>query len=70
MPRQSDLHYSFQPLVGDAQFDVVSFTLKEGISQPFSLELELISYQDDIDFGQLLDQPVLFTLWDRERPVR
>jgi type VI secretion system secreted protein VgrG len=70
MPRQSDLHYSFQPLLGDAQFEVVSFTLNEGISQPFSLELELISFQDDIDFGQLLDQPVLFTLWDRERPVR
>lgn len=70
MPRQSHLHYSFQPLVGDAQFEVVSFTLNEGISQPFSLELELISYQDDVDFGQLLDQPVLFTLWDGERPVR
>ena len=34
MPRQSHLHYSFKPLVGDAQFEVVSFTLKEGISQP------------------------------------
>ncbi|WP_434519755.1 hypothetical protein [Pseudomonas sp. NFX1] len=34
MPRQSDRHYSFQPLVGDVQFEVVSFTLNEGISQP------------------------------------
>jgi len=53
MPSQSDLRYSFQPLVGNAEFEVVSFTLKEGISQPFSLDLKLISFQHDIDFGQL-----------------
>lgn len=34
MPRQSDLRYSIQPLVGDAGFEVVAFTLEEGISQP------------------------------------
>ncbi|WP_426935003.1 type VI secretion system Vgr family protein [Pseudomonas fulva] len=70
MPRQSDLRYSFQPLVGDAEFEVVSFTLKEGISQPFTLELQLISHEQDIDFGHLLDKPVLFTLWNGARPVR
>lgn len=70
MPIQSDLRYSFQPLVGNAQFEVVSFTLKEGISQPFTLELQLVSYENDIDFGQLLDKPVLFTIWNGECPVR
>ena len=70
MPSQSDLSYSFQPLVGNAAFEVVSFSLKEGISQPFELELKLISHDNDIDFGHLLDKPVLFTIRDGERPVR
>ncbi|RWU21639.1 type VI secretion system tip protein VgrG, partial [Pseudomonas alkylphenolica] len=70
MPSQSDLRYSFQPLVGKASFEVVSFSLKEAVSQPFALTLELVSYQSDIDFTQLLDQPVLFTIWRRERPLR
>ncbi|MBC3423448.1 type VI secretion system tip protein TssI/VgrG [Pseudomonas sp. RW3S2] len=70
MPSQSDLRYSFLPLAGKAEFEVVSFTLKEGISQPFTLELQLISHENDIDFGQLLDKPVLFTIWHGERPVR
>ncbi|MBC3466680.1 type VI secretion system tip protein TssI/VgrG [Pseudomonas sp. RW10S2] len=70
MPSQSDLRYSFLPLAGKAEFEVVSFTLKEGISQPFTLELQLISHENDIDFGQLLDKPVLFTIWEGERPVR
>ncbi|AIZ32416.1 type VI secretion system Vgr family protein [Pseudomonas parafulva] len=70
MPSQSKLRYSFQPLVGNAQFEVVSFTLNEGISQPFTLELQLVSHDHDIDFGKLLDQPVLFTLWESARPVR
>ncbi|MBH3361537.1 hypothetical protein [Pseudomonas sp. URMO17WK12:I11] len=54
MPRQSDLRYSFQPLVGDAEFEVVSFTLKKGISQPFTLELQLISYEHDIDLSPVV----------------
>ncbi|MFJ4156875.1 type VI secretion system Vgr family protein [Pseudomonas sp. NPDC089752] len=70
MPSQSDLRYSFQPLVGNDQFEVVSFTLKEKISAPFTLELELISFESDINFGHLLDKPVLFTVWEGERPVR
>jgi type VI secretion system secreted protein VgrG len=43
MPRQSDLRYTFEPLRGDP-FEVVSFTLEEGLSQPFKLELELVSH--------------------------
>nr|WP_314477601.1 type VI secretion system tip protein TssI/VgrG [uncultured Pseudomonas sp.] len=70
MPSQSDLRYSFQPLVGNAEFEVVSFELREGISMPFELELKLISFENDIDFGHLLDKPVLFTIWKGERPVR
>ncbi|WP_349974933.1 type VI secretion system tip protein TssI/VgrG [Pseudomonas sp. WHRI 8519] len=70
MPRQSDLRYSFQPLIGKAEFEVVSFELREGISIPFELDLKLVSFENDIDFGHLLDQPVLFTLWEGERPVR
>ena len=70
MPSQSDLRYSFQPLVGNAEFEVVSFELREGISTPFELELKLISFENDIDFGHLLDKPVLFTIWEAERPVR
>ncbi|MDH1659186.1 type VI secretion system tip protein VgrG [Pseudomonas mosselii] len=70
MPIQSDLRYSFQPLVGNAEFEVVSFELREGVSTPFTLELTLISFENDIDFGHLLDKPVLFTLWEGERPVR
>ena len=70
MPSQSDLRYSFQPLVGNAEFEVVSFELREGISTPFELELTLISFENDIDFGHLLDKPVLFTMWQGERPVR
>lgn len=70
MPSQSDLHYSFQPLVGNAEFEVVSFELYEGVSMPFKLQLKLISFDNNIDFGHLLDKPVLFTLWKGERPVR
>jgi len=70
MPSQSDLRYSFQPLVGEAEFEVVSFELREGISKPFELELKLISFESDIDFGHLLDKPVLFTIWEAGRPVR
>ncbi|MCE5977228.1 type VI secretion system Vgr family protein [Pseudomonas sp. JR33AA] len=70
MPSQSDLRFTFQPLIGRSEFEVVSFELDEAISSPFQLQLELISFEDDVDFGQLLDKPVLFTLWQDERPLR
>ncbi|WP_258910093.1 type VI secretion system Vgr family protein [Pseudomonas putida] len=70
MPSQSDLRFTFQPLVGRSEFEVVSFELDEAISMPFQLKLELISFEDDVDFGQLLDKPVLFTIWRGERPLR
>ena len=70
MPRQSDLRYSFQPSVGNVVLDVVSFSLKEAISQTFALELQLVSHQSDIDFGTLLDKPARFTIWESGRPRR
>ncbi|MCG8296441.1 type VI secretion system Vgr family protein [Pseudomonas entomophila] len=70
MPSQSDLRYTFEPLAGNAEFEVVSFELKEEISAPFTLELELISFEPDIDFGQLLDKPIVFTVWDGKGPLR
>ena len=62
MPRQSDLRYTFQPLRGDP-FEVVSFTLEEGLSQPFKLELELVSHHPAIDFYRMLDLAAVFTIW-------
>ncbi|MFJ4067179.1 type VI secretion system tip protein TssI/VgrG, partial [Pseudomonas sp. NPDC089996] len=70
MLSQSDLRYSFQTLAADIELEVVSFELKEALSTPFQLQLELVSFYDDIDFARLLDKPALFTLWDADRPVR
>lgn len=70
MPSHSDLRFTFTPQIGNADFEVVSFTLEESVSTPFQLILELVSYESDIDFGHLLDKPVLFTIWEAERPVR
>ncbi|QXI51353.1 type VI secretion system Vgr family protein [Pseudomonas alvandae] len=69
MPRQSDLRFTFEPLKGDP-FEVVSFTLEEGLSQPFKLTLELASHNAAIDFNRVLDLAGLFTLWRGEIPVR
>ena len=70
MPSQSDLRFTFQPLARRSEFEVVSFELDEAISTPFQLKLELVSFEDDVDFGQLLDKPVLFTIRRGERPLR
>lgn len=69
MPRQSDMRYTFEPLRGDL-FEVVSFTLEEGLSEPFKLELELVSHHPSIDFNQVLDLAAVFTLWRGDTPVR
>ena len=69
MPRQCDLRFTFAPLKGDA-FDGVSFSLEEGLSQQFKLELELASHNAAIDFNNVLDLAGLFTIWRDETPVR
>ncbi|MDQ0980874.1 type VI secretion system Vgr family protein [Pseudomonas synxantha] len=69
MPRQNDLRFTFEPLKGDA-FDIISFSLQEGLSQPFKLTLELASFDAAIDFNRVLDLAGLFTLWRGEIPVR
>lgn len=68
MPTQSDLRFTF--VVGDADFEVVEFTLEEGLSENYRLELALASFDAAIDFAQVLDQPAHFTLWQGGRAVR
>ncbi|MCS3505634.1 uncharacterized protein involved in type VI secretion and phage assembly [Achromobacter sp. JUb104] len=69
MPRLSDLRFTFTPASGVA-FDVIGFTLDEALSETYRLCLELSSIDPAIDFGTLLDQPALFTIWRGEQAVR
>ncbi|MFK1437564.1 contractile injection system protein, VgrG/Pvc8 family, partial [Pseudomonas aeruginosa] len=68
MSTQSDLRFTF--VVGDVDFDVVEFTLEEGLSETYRLDLALSSFDPAIDFGQVLDQPAHFTLWQGGVAVR
>jgi len=74
MPRQSDLRFTFAMSPhGDRKrpiFEVVSFELREALSEPFVLTLEVSSHDPAIDFGDVLDQSALLTLWRGEHAVR
>ncbi|OOF70000.1 hypothetical protein BKG89_04645 [Rodentibacter caecimuris] len=66
---QSDYRYTLN--AGDKYpFDVVSFKLTEGLSEPFRLELMLSSFQPTIAFSALMDKPATFTFWQDGNPVR
>ena len=69
MPRPSDLRFTFAPASGVA-LDVVAFTLTESLSEPFRLQLDLSSSDAAMDFGSLLDQPAVLTIWRDAQPVR
>ncbi|MFF7399094.1 type VI secretion system Vgr family protein [Achromobacter sp. NPDC008082] len=69
MTGQRDLRFSFN-IVGGMAFELVEFTLDEGLSEPFVLNLELASDDSSIDFGLVLDQPALLTLWHGDTAVR
>ncbi|KVV10885.1 type VI secretion system Vgr family protein [Pseudomonas sp. TAD18] len=69
MPRQSDLRYTFEPS-GGADFEVIEFTLDESLSKPFTLALQLASFDAELDFGTLLDKTALLTIWRGDTPVR
>ncbi|CAB3860178.1 type VI secretion system Vgr family protein [Achromobacter animicus] len=68
MPTQSDLCFTFT--IGDEPFDVVEFTLQEGLSETFLLEVELASSNPAIDFGEVLDRAALLTIWHGDTAVR
>ncbi|WP_081076213.1 type VI secretion system Vgr family protein [Burkholderia cepacia] len=68
MPTQSDLRFTFT--AGDESFEVVEFTLHEGLSETFLLRVELASANPAIDFGQVLDHNGLLTIWQGGVPVR
>ena len=69
MATQSDYRYTLD--VGEKYpFDVISFKLTEGLSEPFRLELQLSSFDPNISFSALMDQSVTFTFWQGEQPVR
>ena len=68
--RQRDLQFTFSVLTAQVAFEVVEFTLEEALSEPFRLTLELASDNGAIDFGQILDQPALLTIWQGGLQVR
>ena len=70
MPRLSDMRFTFAPDSAAADFEVIEFTLDEALSSTYLLRVELSSFDPAVDFGELLDQPALFTIWRGETPVR
>lgn len=54
----------------DAFFQVTSFRLEEGLSECFTLELELVCADPALDFARVIDQPSLFTVWADDDPLR
>ena len=68
MPAQSDLRFTFS--AGNDDFEVVEFRLHEGLSETFRLDVDLACTNPAVDFGEILDRPALFTLWQGEQPVR
>ncbi len=53
MAVQSDYRYTLK-VSGDTEFEVVSFTLTEHLSQPFYLEIEAASFDDSPNLAPLL----------------
>ncbi|MEN4918003.1 type VI secretion system tip protein TssI/VgrG [Achromobacter spanius] len=70
MPRLSDVRFTFTPSAVGLDFEVIQFTLDEALSETFQLHVELSSFDAAVDFGAVLDQPALFTIWRAETPVR
>ncbi len=69
MAVQSDYRYTLK-VSGDTEFEVVSFTLTEHLSQPFYLEIEAASFDDSPTFSAIIDQSATLTFWYADEPVR
>lgn len=68
MAVQSDLRFTFT--AGADAFEVVEFWLIEGLSETYKLDVDLSCANSSVDFGQVLDRPALFTIWQGGQPVR
>jgi len=66
----SDLRFSFSVQAAEVEFDVVEFSLDEALSEPFRLEVDLSCFDPAVDFGVVLDQPALFTIWRGDTAAR
>ena len=49
--------------VPEDTFNVISFNLRESISHPFELEIEILSRNEHLDENDTIDQEAIFTLW-------
>ncbi|MGL4668532.1 MAG: contractile injection system protein, VgrG/Pvc8 family, partial [Saezia sp.] len=74
---QTDLRFTFEIISGceeentsPIQLDVLSFSLEEGLNSPFILEVDLVSFDPNIDFAAIIDKPALFTIYQSGVPVR
>lgn len=74
---QTDLRFTFEPACNASDdesthvaFDVLEFQLTESLNTSFVLEIDLLSHDAEIDFGKLLDQGALLTIWNGTTPVR
>ncbi len=54
MPTQTDLHFAIP--FGEAPFQVVKFTLPEGLSETIPLEPELATAEPAVRFGRSLER--------------
>ena len=71
MPKANGLQFTAQ--VGEFPsevFSVVSFDLKEGLSQVFCGRLQLASTDSDIDASDVLEQSVDLVIWQNSEPLR
>ncbi len=68
MRHQSDLRFSFA--VNGLDFEVVEFDLDEGLCASYTLDVALASADAAIDFGRVLDQPAVLTIWQGGVAVR
>ncbi|WP_060372781.1 contractile injection system protein, VgrG/Pvc8 family [Burkholderia cepacia] len=68
MVDRTDLRFTFT--AGNESFEVMEFTLHEGLSETFLLQVESTSANTAIDFGQVLDRNGLLAIWQGGSPVR
>ena len=71
MASQNGLQFTAHfPDLPDGLLGVVAFTLKDRLSEPFALDLELASQDDAIRAADVLDGPAMLVIWRHGEPIR